>query len=249
LVLTLTKQRAERRSKRGAKPATGAVLYARVSTQQQRDSGVGKEAQLAKCREHAERLGLPILSVHTDEGMSGQDGIEARPGLWAAIEAVQRHRGSVLIAYSLSRLARRQRLVWHILDDREGLGIPFSSATEAFDTASSMGRAMLGMLATWAQLESDLASERTRDALDAVRDRGTKLGAPNMVESTDEEGNRFIDPAKARIVRRVQSLYATGKYSHRTLADYLNDKGVPTTSGDGQWWPKTVRTALHITWT
>jgi hypothetical protein len=116
----------------------------------------------------------------------------------------------------------------HLLDDREGLGIPFSSATEAFDTASPMGRAMLGMLSKWAALESDLARERTRDALEAVRERGTKLDAPGMVERVGPDGTRDIDPAKVEVVRRIQARYAAGGWSHRRLAEALNAEGVPT---------------------
>lgn len=222
----------------------GAVIYLRVSTGHQAASGAGLEAQEAKCREHCERAGWPVLAVFRDEGISGRDGLEGRPGLLAAVEAVRAQRGAVLVSYSLSRLARRQRLVWHILDDREGLGVPFASATEPFDTASPMGRAMLGMMATWAALESDLASERTTDALAAVRARGTKLGAPNIIEAVSPDGERYADPAKVATVRAIQERYAAGGWSHRSLADALNAEGVPTTSGEGKWWPKTVRTAL-----
>jgi site-specific DNA recombinase len=215
-----------------------------VSTTQQATEGVGLDAQEAKCREHADRLGLPVLGVFRDEGVSGKDTVEDRPGLQAAIAAVQAHPGSVLVAYSVSRVARRQKVLWGILDDRDGLGIPFSSATENFDTATPMGRAMLGMIAVWSTLEADLVSERTRDALAAVRAKGKRLGAPSMLERVDSEtGERRMDPGKVELVRRVQQMAAETGLSLRRLAERLNREGVPSVKG-GRWHVRTVRLAL-----
>jgi site-specific DNA recombinase len=230
----------------GTPSPTGAVIYCRVSTRKQVDVGVGREAQEARCRAHCTSHGWPVLGCFADDGISGREGLEGRPGLAAALEAVKATPGAVLVAYSLSRLARRQRLVWHLLDDREGLGVPFSSATEAFDTASPMGRAMLGMIAVWSALESDLASERTIDALEAVRERGTKLGAPGMVERVGPDGERAVDPQKLAVVRRIQARYAAGGWSHRRLADALNAEGVPPLGSrpGARWHATTVRIAL-----
>lgn len=232
-----------------AKTPTGAVVYCRVSTRKQVSVGAGREAQEARCRAHCASHGWPVLGCFADDGISGREGLNGRPGLAAALEAVKATPGAVLVAYSLSRLARRQRLVWHLLDDREGIGIPFSSATEAFDTASPMGRAMLGMIAVWSALESDLASERTMDALEAVRERGTKLGAPTMVERVDAEGQRRVDPAKLAVVRGIRERYAAGGWSHRRLADALNAEGVPPLGPkpSARWHATTVRIALNTT--
>jgi site-specific DNA recombinase len=219
-------------SKPAAKTKACAVVYLRVSTAKQATEGVGLDAQEAKCRAHAERMGWPVVAVHRDEGFSGRDGVEDRPGLQAVIDTVRATPGAVVVVYSVSRLARRQRLLWNLLDDREGYGLPVSSATEAFDTATPTGRAMLGMIATFAQLEADMVSERTRDALAEVKAQGTKLGAPDMVRLGAGDS-----------VKVVQELYATGKFSHRTLADELNARGVPTAKG-GRWWPKTVASAI-----
>jgi DNA invertase Pin-like site-specific DNA recombinase len=225
---------------------TGAVIYCRVSTRKQTVVGVGREAQEARCRAHCAAHGWTVLGGFADDGISGREGLEGRPGLAAALEAVKATPGAVLVAYSLSRLARRQRLVWHLLDDREGLGVPFSSATEAFDTASPMGRAMLGMIAVWSALESDLASERTTDALEAVRERGTKLGAPSMVERVGPDGTRAVDPARLSVVRAIGERYAAGGWSHRRLAAALNAEGVAALGPKpgARWHATTVRIAL-----
>jgi site-specific DNA recombinase len=233
---------AQRRRARAAEKPTGAFVYLRVSTAKQAELGVGLEAQEAKCREHAARLGLPVLAVHKDAGFSGRDGLDKRPGLRAVIEDVKASPGSVVIVYSLSRLGRSQRLIWTLLDDRGDYALPLSSATEPFETATPMGRAMLGMLGVWAQLEADLTSERTVDALAAVAERGTRLGAPSLIERV-ENGERVPDLAKVAIVREVQRLAADTGASSRALAARLNAEGVASVNGR-RWHPRTVRLAL-----
>ncbi len=214
-------------------PATPvAFIYRRVSTARQAEDGVGLDAQETKCRAHAERMGWSIGGVFTDEGISGKDGLENRPGLVALIDAAKTTPGAIVVVYSVSRLARRQRLLWNLLDEREGHGLAVSSATEPFDTSTGVGRAMLGMIAVFAQLEADMVSERTRDALAELKAQGRKLGAPSMVD------------LNADVVRLVRELYATGRFTHRGLADELNRRKTPTATGTGRWWPKTVRTAL-----
>ncbi len=211
---------------------TAAIVYLRVSTGKQQASGVGMEAQLQKCQEHCARLGIPITSVRRDEAVSGKDGLERRPGLRAVLEDVDATPGSVVVVYSLSRLGRSQRLIWNLLDDRGEYALPLSSATEPFETTTPMGRAMLGMLGVWAQLESDLVSERTIDAMAAVAARGVKVGARPLTE-TAAEG-----------VQEIRKLRAQG-LTHRAIAESLNKRGILAARG-GKWWPKTVRTALGV---
>lgn len=211
-----------------------ALLYVRVSTARQATDGVGLDAQETKARAHAERMGWPVAEVFRDEGISGKDGVEDRPGLKALIARAQSTPGAVVVVYSVSRLARRQKLLYQLLDDRDGYGLAVSSATEAFDTSTPTGRAMLGMIAVFAQLEADMVSERTKDALAELRARGKKLGRPSMIEL-----------GAVDTINTVKDLYSSGAFTHRTLADELNRRGVPTATGTGKWWPKTVATALH----
>ncbi len=228
-----------------SKPAdpTKAIIYCRVSTQKQVDHGVSLDAQKAACLEYARFRKLEVLSVHHDKGISGRKDEGGRPGLAEVIAAHRANPDAVVVVYSLSRLGRSQRDVWRLLDDRGEVGLRVASATEPFETSTAMGRAMLGMLATFNQLTSDLASEQTVAALAYAKSVGTKLGAPSMIESTDEDGNRFIDPRKVDLVRTVQDLRATTPLSLREIADRLNSEGVPSAKGK-RWHPRTVQVAL-----
>ena len=81
--------------------------------------------------------------------------LEDRPGLAALIERAKAMPNAIVVVYSVSRLARRQRLLWKLLDDRDGFGLPVVSATEPFDAASPMGK-------------SPFASPRKRIAMEAT---------------------------------------------------------------------------------
>jgi DNA invertase Pin-like site-specific DNA recombinase len=216
-----------------AKP-TVAYIYIRVSTAAQTDSGLGLEAQEARCRAHAERMGWQVGAVFRDEGISGREGVDSRDGLRSLLATLRSAPDAVCVVYSVSRLARRQRLLCELLDGSaylDGRPLPVSSATEHFDTTTPMGRAMVGMLSVFAQLEADMTSERTRDALAAAKARGVRLGAPPIADSLAPD-----------VLARMQAMRALGA-SYRDIAAELNGLGVPSARG-GLWHPKTVRSAL-----
>jgi DNA invertase Pin-like site-specific DNA recombinase len=202
-------------------PAKKCVIYTRVSTGHQVVSGLGMEAQLERCRVLARARGYEIVEEITDEAISGKDGIETRPGLARVVELAANREHMVVIVYSLSRLARRQSLVWALLDDRGDYRLQIVSASEPFDVTTPMGRAMLGILAVFAQLEADMCSERTIAALEARRARGLRLGPKPLSE---------IHPD---IVLEVQRLYAAGM-TCKALTDYANKYNLPTARG-GRW--------------
>jgi DNA invertase Pin-like site-specific DNA recombinase len=219
-------------SKQLAAPLTSAVIYLRVSTVDQARSGLGREAQEAKCRAFCERMGYELASVFVDDGVSAtKKGAGKRPALDGAVAHVRSTPGTALVIYALSRAFRSQSECWRTVDI-DGDVLPLVSATEPFDLTTPFGRAALGLLVKFATLEADLVAERTRDALSAAKARGVRLGAPSAEQLAPDT------------VRLVRELYATGEYSHEALKDKLNAEGVPTVSGRGRWWVKTVASLL-----
>jgi DNA invertase Pin-like site-specific DNA recombinase len=213
--------------------AVAAIVYLRVSTERQADSGLGREAQEARCRQYAEGRGWRVAGVHVDDGVSGTRGVDKRPGLAAAIAAVRATPGTVLLVHSVSRFARSQRDLHTLLDARGADPLPLVSATEPFDVSTAMGKAFVGMLGVIAALESDLASERTKGALAARKARGAKLGPKFLAD-------RFPETAA-----KVRELYKAKGATHASVADELNRLGIPTArGGGGRWHATTVRRTL-----
>ena len=144
------------------------AIYLRVSTDEQSASGLGLAAQRAACEARAAALGLSLLSVFTDEGISGSVPVAERAGLVAALDAVGR--GGVLLVAKRDRLARDYMAAgWVDLEcARRGARV-VSAAGEGTDSDDPMARVMRGIVDLFAQYERDMIRARTKSALAAKR--------------------------------------------------------------------------------
>lgn len=201
--------------------------------QHRANRSVSLEAQLSAARALAQRKGYTVIAEHSDPALSGKDSIERRPGLQAVLQLASREPSIVVLVYSLSRLSRRQSLTWALLDDRGPYRLQVESCTEPFDTSTPMGKATIGMIAIFAQLEADLCSERTIAGLQTLRDRGMRLGAQPFAALRPD------------VVQQIQALYASGQYTTRSLAAYLNEHADQFPTKHGKRWHATqVRRTL-----
>ena len=143
--------------------------YARVSTEDQNPALQLAALKKAGCRQ-----------TFTDHGITGAT--LKRPALTRCLKALET--GDTLIVWKLDRLGRSVRDLLNILHDLEQRGIRFQSLTDAIDTATPTGRAMLHMVALLAELERDLVAERTKAGIKAAKRRGVAFG-PKMKLTPD----------------------------------------------------------------
>ena len=135
-----------------------------------------------------------------------------------------------VVVYKVDRMSRRQRDLWYLLDDIfESNGIGFVSVNEPFDTTTAVGKACLGMIGVFAQLERDLISERTKDALQFKKSNGETLGTPAYGFTYTGEP----DSGELAVVKYAKELRASG-LSLSKIADRLNDEGIKSKRG-GRW--------------
>ncbi|MFE2122421.1 recombinase family protein [Rhodococcus aetherivorans] len=137
------------------------VGYARVSTTEQ-----NPQLQL----DALEAAGA--VKVFTDHGVSGTK--TARPQLDAALEYLRE--GDVLAVWKLDRLGRSTRHVLEVIDQLHERGVGFRSLTEGLTTEGAMGKAMLTIIAAFAELERSTMIERTRAGLAAAAANNRKGG-------------------------------------------------------------------------
>lgn len=144
------------------------VTYVRVSTKRQERSGLGLEAQRKMCNDYIERQGGVILKEFQD-ALSGKD--VNRPGLWAAIEFCKTHgtpmSPCVLVIAKLDRLARNVEFTFRIINS--GIQIYVCDLP-------ILNTLVLGVFASVAQYERELITQRTKGALDAIKDDIKKNG-------------------------------------------------------------------------
>jgi DNA invertase Pin-like site-specific DNA recombinase len=135
--------------------------YARVSTDDQDPALQLAALKKAGCKE-----------TFTDHGISGT--AKKRPALLRCLKKLQP--GDTLTVWKLDRLGRSVRDLLNTLHDLNGRGVQFHSITEAIDTRTPTGRAMLHMIALLAELERGLITERTRAGVKAAQRRGVQFG-------------------------------------------------------------------------
>jgi DNA invertase Pin-like site-specific DNA recombinase len=217
------------RRRRRTPPAGTVVCYVRVSTDEQAASGVGLEAQRATIAAEAERRGWTIVSWHADEGVSGGKGVEHRPGLAAAIEAVESGRAAGLVAAKLDRVSRSVLDTAALMEQAQRGGWELITCDLAIDTGTPAGEATASMMAVFSQLERRLIGQRTREALAVKKAQGVRLGRPSKLP--------------VEVVTRIIAERDAGAGFQR-IADGLNTDEVPTAQGGARWYAATVRRVL-----
>lgn len=135
------------------------ALYLRVSTQEQAKEGYSIGEQESRLRSYCKAMLWEIYKVYVDPGYSGGD--TNRPGLQDLIRDVEAGLIDKVVVYKLDRLSRSQ-LDTLFLIEKTFLtnGTDFVSMSENFDTSTPFGRAMIGILAVFAQLEREQIKER-----------------------------------------------------------------------------------------
>jgi len=202
--------------------------YVRVSTDEQKNSGAGLAAQRAAIEAECVRRGWQLVDVIEDAGYSAKD--LKRPGVQIALEALQRGEASALVVAKLDRLSRSMLDFTAVMAKASKQEWALVALDCAVDTTTPAGEAMANVLATFAQFERRLISQRTREALAAKRAAGVQLGRPTTMPGS----------VRARITaEREEGLTLAA------IADGLNADGTPTAHGGGRWWPSTVRAALR----
>jgi len=206
------------------------VAYVRVSTAKQAASGLGMDAQLESIRRYCELAGMVLHEVFVDDGKSGRRGVAGRPGLAAALDHAT-NTGRFVVAYSLSRLARSSRDAMNILGDLEKAGSGFVSATEPIDTSDACGRMMVGLLAVFAQFESDLASERTLEVMAGLRASGRKTGGATPYGYRAKRDGTLAEVASEQAtIAKIEALQAGG-LSLRRIVEVLDAEGLRRRDG------------------
>src|SRR5213079_2780529 len=136
---------------------------------------------------------------------------------------------SALVVAKLDRLSRSMLDFAKIMNRAQRESWALVALDVAVDSSTPAGEAMANMLATFAQFERRLISQRTKEALAVKRASGVRLGRPPTVP--------------ASVVRRIQRQRLRGE-SLRRIADGLNRSRVPTAQGGAQWYAATVRGVL-----
>jgi DNA invertase Pin-like site-specific DNA recombinase len=208
------------------------VAYYRVSTDRQGKSGLGLDAQKAAVEDKLNGGSWVLVAEYT-ETESGRKA--QRPQLLAALATCKRQKAKLVVA-KLDRLTRNARFLLTLIDS--GVEVLFCDLPEV---SGAMGRFMLTTMASAAELEAGLVSERTKAALAAAKKRGRKLGTYGKVLGAK---NRAAARARAQELAPVIREMQKESLSLNEMAAELNRRKVPTPTGS-DWYAQTVKRVVQ----
>ncbi len=195
-----------------------AIGYVRVSTEDQAREGISLDNQESKIRAYADLDGFELLGVIKDEGISGKT--MDRLGMNKINIMIEAGEIEAVIVYKLDRLSRKTIDILNTLDAWEKKNIAFHSITDKIDTKTAAGKFLLTILSALAQMERDLISERTIDALAHKKKSGEWCG--RIPFGYRIEDNHLIEDEEAmRIIKRAKRMKNAGK-SIRDISEALN---------------------------
>ena len=159
-------------------PGDVVLGYARVSTEEQGQSGLGLDSQREAIQQECLRRGWVLSGVYSDIA-SGKN--VRRPGLQHALSLLKQHEATGLVVAKLDRLSRSVVDFGQTLEMARKQGWNLDVLDLGIDLASPMGEAMANVAATFAQLERRLISERTKTALRQAKARGVHVGGRKTI--------------------------------------------------------------------
>lgn len=204
------------------------LSYRRVSTDEQHN-GPEAQADAIKRWQAAHFPEEQHIWDYFDNGVSGATPLRKRRYGAELLKALDEHKNCVVVVSKLDRLFRSVADAATTIDTWTRRGVKLVSIQEGFDLTSPYGLAMAQMASVFAQLEREMISRRTKDALDAKRRRGEALGS--IPYGWDDDGGKLVPNWKEQeVVREVCRANERGQ-STRAIANFLNAGRIPTKQG------------------
>lgn len=205
-----------------------AVLYVRVSTSKQ-EEGYSIPLQKSRLIAFCKAKGWVVAGVFVDPGHSGSS-LE-RPGIAGLIEGVKAGKYDVVLVYKLDRLSRSQKDTLFLIEDIFITNnVDFVSMQESFDTSTVFGRAIVGVLSVFSQMERETITERTLLGRAGRAEEGLFHGGGTHPIGYDYiDGELVVNEEESRQVQEVYALFDTG-YSVTEITRRMEGKA--TKHGD-----------------
>jgi DNA invertase Pin-like site-specific DNA recombinase len=216
------------RSARAGRQRVRCAIYTRKSTEEGLEQDFNSlDAQREACEAFIasqKHEGWMALAVQYDDGgLSG--GTLERPALQCLLADIRGSKVDAVIVYKIDRLTRSLLDFAKIVEVFDAHGVSFVSVTQAFNTATSMGRLTLNVLLSFAQFEREVTGERIRDKIAASKKKGMWMGGYPPLGYDVKDHKLIINAAEAEIVRYIFRRYQDLS-SVCLLKEHLDEAGI-----------------------
>ena len=197
------------------KPVIRCAIYTRKSSDEGLDqafNSLDAQAEASAAYIVSQRHeGWKLVSDRFDDGgLSG--GTLERPALQRLLAEIDAGRIGMVVVYKIDRLTRSLADFGRLVERLDAKGCSFVSVTQAFNTASSMGRLTLNVLLSFAQFEREVTAERIRDKIAASKKKGLWMGGclPLGYDPHPDPQRRelVVNATEAQTVQQLFALYA-----------------------------------------
>ena len=185
------------------------AIYIRVSTYDQAHEGYSLDAQEKVLTKWCNDRGYEIYYLYADRGISGKD-IDHRPEMRQLLRDAKDGKFDIVLFWSLSRFTRSVSDLYNTMALLQDHKISMTSYTESFDTSTPMGRAMIGIVGVFAQLERELTGERVFFAMQERAQQGKRTCSDVLGYNTSGKDTFVINRPEAEYVK-----FAFQKYLER----------------------------------
>ncbi|MFQ6166000.1 recombinase family protein [Limosilactobacillus reuteri] len=217
------------------------ALYTRVSTLEQAEEGYSISEQKDKLTKYCEIKEWTITKIYSDPGFSGSN--LNRPNMQQLIKDAGTGLYDAVLVYKLDRLSRSQKDTLYLIEDVfQKNNIHFISLSENFDTSTPFGKAMIGILSVFAQLEREQIKERMMMGKTGRAKAGKITAWSNIPFGYIKDNDTYkVDPLRAGVVKDIYKRYLDGQSITR-IYQQLNEEG--HIGKDTKWSYRTVRQIL-----
>ena len=199
------------------------AIYIRVSTLDQAREGYSLEAQERTLRKWCADHQHTVYDLYADKGISGKD-MTHRPEINRLLKDAESKQFDAVLFWALSRFSRSVSDLYNTMEQFQRWDISMISYTEAFDTSTSMGRAMIGVVGVFAQLERELTGERVYAAMAERAAQGKRTCSEILGYDTSGKDSFKINEKEAEYVRFCFEQYLVYKNLSQ-VAELCKEKG------------------------
>jgi len=217
-----------------------AVIYTRVSTEEQSREGVSLANQLSKCRLQCQLDDMDVLAEVEDAGKSAKS--LNREGIQRIIHMVKHKECDAVVIYKLDRLTRSVTDLNEIVDLLNKHGVSLVSVQDHLDTLSASGRMLMNLLATISQWERETIAERTSTALQYKKSENKRYCGITPYGYKDVDGDLVEEQEEQNALTMMRTMRNEGAPFH-VISEKLNEMGVKSRKG-GKWHFSSVRYIL-----
>lgn len=207
--------------------------YIRCSTIGQAEEGFTLDNQKRTIKEYCQSHGIQLLHIFEDGGRSGRT--VNRPEFQEMLAKVKEKGIECIVIYKIDRFARNIADFSRIRKELKEKGISLLSVVEGDLSSGSASSLTANIFASVAEWESDVNSQRTKDALLQKFINGWQPTPPPVgyrsVGGEHEQKTCEIEPCTAPTIKKMFELYSTGDYSMVSLQEWLKDKNILSKNG------------------